>query len=281
MESHLPHAAAAPASRGATSTSPGTSPSRARRSLPRRMLSIRDDAFAELGDRNLADLQGPGRVARRSRSTRSPTTPSAAGSRTCAAPRRGPRSTVPCYLDQPGCPPGLALPPRTRTACPCACPATPTQAQLHLQHPALGHARRPRRGPSLYGHGLFGDAARSRPTTSSSSATSTTCSSARADWVGMAERGHPQRDHGPAGPLELPDARRPPPAGLPQLPVPRAGADPPGRLRRRPGVPAHGRPLIDTRRALLRRQQPGRDHRRRADRGRARLHPRGALRAAR
>ena len=51
-------------------------------SLAGRMLSIRDRAFAELGDTNLADGTVAGRLARRSRSTPSPTTrpPRTAGS---------------------------------------------------------------------------------------------------------------------------------------------------------------------------------------------------------
>ena len=73
-----------------SSTSPGTSPSRASESLTGRMLSIRDGAFAELGDTDLADGDGRGRLARHSRSTRRPTTRRAA--RTAARAARTPGS---------------------------------------------------------------------------------------------------------------------------------------------------------------------------------------------
>ena len=76
----------------------------------------------------------------------------------------------------------------------------------------------------------------------------------------------------------LPDAGRPPPAGLPGLPVPGARARPPGRLRGEPGVPGR-RGAADRHAApVLRRRQPGRHPRRRRERGGARLDPRGAHR---
>ena len=46
--------------RATTSTSPGTSPSPASQNLSERALYMRDDAFAQLGDTDLSDLQVPG-----------------------------------------------------------------------------------------------------------------------------------------------------------------------------------------------------------------------------
>jgi hypothetical protein len=74
-----------------------------RRSLTSRMLHIRDDAFAQLGDRDLADRKVEG-VAPAFQVTEVQD----------FTPEENPRLlrrvtgtfTVPCYLDQPGCPPG-------------------------------------------------------------------------------------------------------------------------------------------------------------------------------
>ena len=93
-------------------------------------------------------------------------------------------------------------------------------------------------------------------------------------------RRRPGRDPGAARHVELQAAARPPPAGIPRLPLPGPGDDPSRRLRERSGVPVqrrsghrHGQA------AVLLRQQPGRDRRRRPDRRRDRLHPLGPLRA--
>ena len=93
-------------------------------------------------------------------------------------------------------------------------------------------------------------------------------------------RRRPGRDPGAARHVALQAAARPPPAGVPRLPLPGPGDDPSRRLRERSGVPVqrrsghrHGQA------AVLLRQQPGRDRRRRPDRRRDRLHPLGPLRA--
>ena len=87
--------------------------------------------------------------------------------------------------------------------------------------------------------------------------------------------GHPERDQAAGQPLQLRLARRPQPAGLPQPDVPRPAADPPAGADRQPRVRRPRRPVA----AVLRRQQPGRHPRHRADRDGARLHARGARRA--
>ena len=173
--------------------------------------------------------------------------------------------TVPCYLDQPGCPPGLALPPRARRPAGAHRRATPTRRRSSATSRA--RPRRPRR-PARRSTDTACSAApaRSAPTTSSSSATRTTCSCARADWIGMAERTSPT-------PLAiLQDLSRFPSLAdrlqqgfLDFLFLGRAMIHPTG-LRREPGVPGRRRPADRHAPALLLRQQPGRHRRRRADR---------------
>ena len=104
------------------------------------------------------------------------------------------------------------------------------------------------------------------------------------DEIGMSQAGRPSRVAALEGPLPVPGAPRPPPAGPAQRALPGPADDQPERVRRR------ARPSTRTGRsrsrlrarhqpALLQRQQPGRDHGRCPDRGRARLHPRLARRA--
>jgi hypothetical protein len=120
------------------------------RGLTARMLHIRDDAFAQLGDRNLADGRIEGRA------------PAYTITKVTENPdprilrRISGTFTVPCYLDKPGCPPGAAfnytsgakdaLPAQiagnTQTAnFECAIPNAATRAPAHA---------------ALYGHGLLG-----------------------------------------------------------------------------------------------------------------------------
>jgi hypothetical protein len=118
--------------------------------ISERMLGIRDDAFAALGDTDLADSAVSG-SAPAFRVTSVQDTPS--------DPRivrtvRG-TFTVPCYLDKPGCPPGSKflytdLDSNTPTRIP-ANTAAPTFTCIVPRSAADG----PRR-VSLYGHGLFG-----------------------------------------------------------------------------------------------------------------------------
>ena len=64
------------------------------------MLHIRDDAFAQLGDRNLADgkVEGAAPAFTITKVTENPDPR--------ILRRISGTFTVPCYLDQPGCPPG-------------------------------------------------------------------------------------------------------------------------------------------------------------------------------
>jgi hypothetical protein len=121
------------------------------RSLAGRMLHMRDQAFAALGDRNLRDLRVAG--ASPTFSVETVTNFTAAEDDRIARVVEG-RVTVPCYLTR-GCAPGgrfrldrRGLPRRTGTAsAPYIC---------NIPRSALDPAAPPKARPSLYGHGLLG-----------------------------------------------------------------------------------------------------------------------------
>jgi hypothetical protein len=121
------------------------------RSLAGRMLHIRDDAFRQLGDRNLRDLNVAGRAPSFRIDSVSDLTP-AADDR--IARRVEGAITVPCYLTN-GCAPGgqftfdgRGLPVRHGT--------TSATFICRIPRSALDPAEPPRARPALYGHGLLG-----------------------------------------------------------------------------------------------------------------------------
>lgn len=140
------------------------------RNLSERMLHLRDDAFAQLGDTDLADLEVQGDA---------PTfivdevtdqlpcrvgvdvPPVECGEEELDARllrRVQGRVLVPCYLDQPGCPPGskflYAGPDATL---PTRIPGN-TMAATFVCNIPIGAADGETYRPSLYGHGLLGSA---------------------------------------------------------------------------------------------------------------------------
>ena len=123
------------------------------------MLHIRDDAFAQLGDTNLADLKVQGSSPQFSVTKVEDLTPRADDAAHRAAGARG-GCHLPCYLDQPGCPPGSQFAYAPGTDVPLAPAGQRPPGEVRLQHPALGRRgrRRAPARPSLYGHGLLGDA---------------------------------------------------------------------------------------------------------------------------
>ena len=161
--------------------------------LSRRALSIRDDAFAQLGDVNLADLtvqgnsptfvRGPIDVPDEGLNTLAPVlnelpvdpfeiadgrrdlAPCSAGdpsrcetgeSDTTARIITG-QLTVPCYLDTPGCPPGsrFSIGDDGR---PTRIPGNLMTANVMCTIPRVGLTNGPTLRVSLYGHGLLGSA---------------------------------------------------------------------------------------------------------------------------
>jgi hypothetical protein len=118
-----------------------------RQNLTQRLLSMRDRAFAGLGDRNLRDLKVDGSAP----SFSIDEIRDVAGGRRVAG-----RVEVPCFLDQPGCPPGSrfrldgrGLPVRT--------PGNMQQARFVCFVPTSASPSN-RARPFLFGHGLFQDA---------------------------------------------------------------------------------------------------------------------------
>ena len=124
------------------------------RTLSERMLSIRDRAFADLGDYNLKNLRVEGVSPKYTIDKVIDYTPDAAAER--GPPRGGPRDRA--VLPEPGrLPAGIALPARSGRPARSASPATPTRPRFICNIPRSATPDNPAR-PSLYGHGLFGDA---------------------------------------------------------------------------------------------------------------------------
>ena len=236
-----------------------------RQGLTKRLLSIRDRSFAELGDRNLRDLEVAG-AAPQFTVTEARDVP---GDR---PPRERAPSTVPCWLDKPGCPPGGAL-------------------QAEQARPAGAHRRQRAAG------------AASSASCRTSSATTPGAAAAvrprpvpgrhrrRLDRPARAgvERGHLRHElHRACRRRTWPTPRKVS-VDLSRFPtiadrlqqgildfmfLGRAMIHPQG-FSSNPEFAGR----IDTDAALLRGRQPGRHHRRGADLGRARLRPLGADRA--
>lgn len=144
------------------------------RNLSERMLYIRDAAFGELGDTNLADLRVRGAAPRfvvdevtQALPCR-PTIDIDVPPVSCEAQEKlderlfrrvEGRVFVPCFLDQPGCPSGSKFRYATPDATlPVRIPGNVAAANFVCNIPA-GAADGWTFRPSLYGHGLFGEAA--------------------------------------------------------------------------------------------------------------------------
>ena len=233
------------------------------------MLHIRDDAFAQLGDRDLADGKVEGN----------------APAFTITAVRENPDPrilrrisgtfTVPCYLDRPGCPPGARFnyAGRAKDALPGPAAGQHADRELRVRDPA-GRADDPGARRALRPR----PARRPQPDRRDEHPRHVRGARLRVLRDGVERHvggGRPERGEAARRPLGLLEPRRPQPAGLPQPALPRPPADPPAGPDRGPGVQGPGRPVA----AVLRRQQPGRHPRHGADRDRARLHARGARRA--
>ena len=122
------------------------------RNLSERMLSIRDDAFRQLGDTNLADLRVEGRAPAYSISK---VTDFTTEENAKIVRRVEGTVTVPCYLNAPGCPTGSQfLYGGPDATLPVRLPGNTYDAKFTCNIPrgAQGQTFR----PSLYGHGLMG-----------------------------------------------------------------------------------------------------------------------------
>ena len=247
---------------------PGTSRWPAAARCPGACSRMRDDAFAQLGDRNLADGVVQGARAGASRSTR-------LARRRRREVRRPLRAGARGHDHGPVLPRPARLRARRRasTSAPDGLPAQLPGNVLtaHFICVVPAHGDRRRAGAAVP---LRPRPARQRPTRSSTSPTcrrwptSTTSCSARRRGSGMSDEDIPQRRQRAAG-LSA-GCRRSPTAcsrACSNALLPRPADGPPaGPGDASPLLQQDGRPIVRHRPTLLRRQQPGRDHGRRADR---------------
>lgn len=121
-------------------------------SLAGRMLAIRNDAFKQLGDTNLADEKVTGSAPKFNVEKIEEFTEA-------DNPKLARRVTgtfqVPCYLDQPGCPPGSRFNLDPSTGLPVQTPGNELTASFRCNVPRSATVAAPAR-LSLYGHGLLG-----------------------------------------------------------------------------------------------------------------------------
>ena len=244
------------------------------KSLSQRMLSIRDRAFAELGDRDLGDLEVDGGR----RSSRGHGDRLHARRAANVARRVEGTVTVPCFLNTVGCPSGSRYS-LGADGLPHAHSGQHLQARYICNIPRSASAAAPAR-PSLYGHGLFGDAGEVGADNVEQLGNENNVLVCAADWIGMADE-----DVVPNALEILTDLSRFPSLAdrLQQgfLDFMFVGRD---AWSTRPGFASNpafreGRPPADRHApALLLRQQPGRHRGRRAHRGCPGLQPLGPLR---
>ncbi len=135
------------------------------RNLSERALFMRDDAFAQLGDSNLADLKVQGRAPQFSVTGTTDYAP--CGSDGCQdgeddliARKVDGNFVVPCYLNAAGCPPGSRMTFAPGSTLPTRIPGNVMSANFTCLIPraAVDGAQVVKARPSLYGHGLLGSA---------------------------------------------------------------------------------------------------------------------------
>ena len=160
------------------------------RSPAGRMLSIRNRAFDLLGDDDLADLQVEGsspRFAVTSVETLDP-----CGDDGCQDGESDDLArlvkgtvTVPCFLDQPGCPPGSRFQ-LDENGKPQRIPGNVTPANFECIIPRSAIAGGPHQlRPSLYGHGLLGNASEVESEKLQAVASDHRMMFCASDWTGM------------------------------------------------------------------------------------------------
>jgi hypothetical protein len=142
-----------------------------RRALSERMLHIRNDAFATLGDTNLVDQKVAGKapaftvtkVTDFERCTMAETEKCPAGQDRDLRRQVEGTFEVPCYLDQAGCPSGASFA-LDKKGLPVRTPGNVDQAPFVCNIPwsAVKDGVTVKLLPALYGHGLFGDIGEAR-----------------------------------------------------------------------------------------------------------------------
>ncbi len=201
-----------------------------RKSLSDPILAIRNDAFRQLGDTNLRDLKVQG-TAPKFKVTQVENFTIAQNNR--LARRVTGTVTVPCYLDQPGCPVGSKFHYAPGASVPSQLPGNTYEAKFICIEPRAAFqggsstgAAIPAR-PSLYGHGLLGSASEVNQGQAQDMVNEHRLRLLRDRRDRLLQRGRRPGDQDPRGLLVLLDLGRPHPAGAAQRALPRAGADPP------------------------------------------------------
>ena len=156
------------------------------KSLSQRMLHIRDDAFAQLGDKNLADVKVEGAAPKYAVSSIEDFTPDQNAN---IARRVTGTFTVPCYLDKPGCPPGSSFR-YGANGLPAQTPGNTDEANFVCLIPRAATPATPAR-VSLYGHGLLGSANEVNAANVAAMAGEHDFAFCATDWEGMASEDVP------------------------------------------------------------------------------------------
>jgi hypothetical protein len=168
-----------------------------RKNLSERALFLRNDGFAQLGDRNLSDLTVQGSAPPftvTSVQDFQPCDPSGcqSGQDDRIARQVEGRFLVPCYLNASGCPPGSQFAFAPGSSVPQPIPGNTDAANFVCIIPraAVDGGVHPAR-PSLYGHGLFGSADEVDAGNVKSMANEHDFVFCGTDWIGMAEEDLP------------------------------------------------------------------------------------------
>jgi hypothetical protein len=162
------------------------------RNLTERVLTIRDDAFAKLGDTNLADMEVEGESPD---FTIEKITPNPEEQ---LALRVEGRYTVPCYLNTPNCVSGgtFTYPSGSTTGPPVTPEGSTTTARFQCNVPKSATTPGASR-PSLYGHGLLGSRGEANQEQLRDFGLEHNFIFCATDWVGMACADLPDTDASP------------------------------------------------------------------------------------
>jgi hypothetical protein len=161
-----------------------------KRNLSERALSIRDDAFAQLGDTNLGNLRVEGTAP--AFTVNSVTDYTAAQDDKIARKVEG-TIPVPCYLNAPGCPPGSRFAYLPGSSVPQRIPGNTQLANFVCLIPrvAVDGAEVVQSRASLYGHGLLGSASEITAGNIKSMANEHNFVFCATDWSGMSTQDLP------------------------------------------------------------------------------------------
>jgi hypothetical protein len=156
------------------------------RNLSERALSIRDDAFAQLGDTNLANLKVEGNAPTFTVNSVTNYTPAEDAQ---IARRVEGTVAVPCYLNVANCPPGSKFAYQPGTDLPLRTPGNTHLANYICLIPRVavdGPEVLPSR-VSLYGHGLLGSASEITAGNIKAMANEHNFTFCATDWIGMSQ----------------------------------------------------------------------------------------------